>query len=258
MTQGSALAARAAHTREEAGSIPAPATSPVVVEHGGVFVVRDDLYPGGTKARFIGAFFRDADEAVYASPAEGGAQTALATVARQLGKRATIFVAQRIRPHARTLEAARLGAKIVSVQPGYLSVVQARAREYCERTGAALVPFGFDVEFAVEAIACAAASLRIEPDEVWCAAGSGVLARGLARAWPSARRHVVQVGRALNAADVAGAMIHDYPLPFGREGHVRPPFPSDPHYDAKAWERCAARKGPGRVVFWNVAGPARP
>ena len=37
-----------------------------------------------------------------------------------------------------------------------------------------------------------------------------------------------------------------------------PPFPSDPHYDAKAWETMTARKGPGRVVFWNVAGPSRP
>lgn len=166
--------------------------SPAVVEHGGVLVVRDDLYPGGTKARFIGAFFSGADEAVYASPAEGGAQTALATIARQLGKRATIFVAHRIRPHPRTLEAARLGAKIVTVKPGYLSVVQARARDYCERTGAALVPFGVEAEFAIDAIAQAARSLAIEPpDQVWCAAGSGVLARGLARAWPAARRHVV-------------------------------------------------------------------
>src|SRR5581483_7522846 len=154
---------RAAHTREEAGSIPAPATSPAVAEHGGVFVVRDDLYPGGTKARFIGAFFRDTDEAVYASPAEGGAQTALATVARQIGKRATIFVAQRIRPHPRTLEAARLGAKVISVQPGYLSVVQARARDYCKRTGAALVPFGVDTEFAVDVIARVAVSLGVDP-----------------------------------------------------------------------------------------------
>lgn len=258
MKQGSALAAHAAHTREVAGSIPAPAINPAVIEHHRVLVVRDDLFPGGTKARFIGAFFAMADEAVYASPAEGGAQTALATVARQLGKRATIFVAQRIRPHPRTLEAARLGAKVVSVQPGYLSVVQARAREYCTRTGAALVPFGVDTEFAVDAIARAAASLNIEPDEVWCAAGSGVLARGLARAWPAAKRHVVQVGRTLNAADVAGATIHGYPLPFGREARIKPPFPSDPHYDAKAWELCAARRGQGRVVFWNVAGPARP
>jgi hypothetical protein len=61
---------------------------------------------------------------LYASPAEGGAQVALATVARQLGKQATIFVACRASPHPRTMEAAQLGAKIISVAPGYL-VVQA-------------------------------------------------------------------------------------------------------------------------------------
>jgi hypothetical protein len=223
-----------------------------------VLVVRDDFLQGGTKARFIGMVYRDADEAVYASPAEGGAQTALATVARQLGKRATIFVARRARQHARTLEASRLGAKIVPVEPGYLSVVKKRARDYCARTGAKLIPFGADMPEAIKAIADAARSTGIEPDEVWCAAGSGVLARGLAMAWPRARRHVVQVGRALSNSDVAGATVHVYPAPFGREGFIPSAFPSDPHYDAKAWEICTARKGPGRVLFWNVAAPARP
>jgi hypothetical protein len=35
------------------------------------------------------------------------------------------------------------------------------------------------------------------------------------------------------------------------------PFPADPHYDAKAWELCLAKRGPGRVLFWNVAPLAR-
>src|SRR5205823_7981420 len=104
--------------------------------------------------------------------------------------------------------------------------------EYCERTGAALVLFGVDTKFAIVAIVQAPASLPIEPDEFWCAAGSGVLARGLASAWPRARCHVVQVGRPLSASDVAGAAVHEYPVPFGREALSHPPFPSDPHYDA--------------------------
>jgi hypothetical protein len=238
--------------------MPTTMAPPILREHDGVLVVRDDLYPGGTKARFLGMCFAGVDEAVYASPAEGGAQTALATVARRLGKRATIFVADRKVLHPRTIEAARLGAKIVRVRPGYMSVVQARARDYCARTGARLIPFGVDTPEVIEAIAAAARSLAIELDEVWCSAGSGVLARGLAMAWPSARRHVVQIGRALTPAEVAGATIHVYSAPFGREAKIKPPFPSDPHYDAKAWELCAARKGPGRVLFWNVAGRARP
>jgi phosphoribosylpyrophosphate synthetase len=93
-------------------------TAPIVQTHSGIWVVRDDLFPGGTKARFIGQVFDGVQEAVYASPPEGGAQTALAHVARALGKKATIFVAQRAKPHARTLEAARLGAKVVPVSPG--------------------------------------------------------------------------------------------------------------------------------------------
>lgn len=229
---------------------------PQVIKHDGVFVVRDDLFPGGTKARFLPLLFDGADEVVYASAAEGGAQTALATVAAQLGKRATIFVARRTQPHPRALMAKRLGAKIMQVSPGYLSTVQARAREYSRKAGARLAPFGVDMPEAIKAIATAARSIGIDPDEVWCASGSGVLARGLAAAWPNARRHVVQVGRTLSSNEVAGAMIHVYPLPFGREAKNKPSFPSDPHYEAKAWEFCVVRKGPGHVLFWNVAGPA--
>jgi hypothetical protein len=152
--------------------------------------------------------------------------------------------------------AKRLGAKIMQVSPGYLSTVQARAREYSHEVGARLAPFGVDTPQAIEAIAAAARSIGIQPDEVWCASGSGVLARALERAWPKARRQVVQVGRTLSGDEVAGATIHVCNLPFGRASKKRPPFRSDPHYDAKAWEVCAALKGPGRVLFWNVAGPA--
>jgi hypothetical protein len=231
-------------------------TMPRVIEYDGVLVVRDDLFPGGTKARFLPSLFDGVEEVVYASPAEGGAQTALATVASQIGKRATIFVAQRAQPHPRTLMAKRLGAKIVQVSPGYLSAVQARAREYSREVGARLAPFGVDTPEAIESIAAAARSISVQPDEVWCASGSGVLARGLARAWPKAKRHVVQVGRTLSPPEVGDAAIHVCTSPFGRESKNRPPFPSDRHYDAKAWEYCVGRKGPGWVLFWNVAGPA--
>jgi hypothetical protein len=169
----------------------------------------------------------------------------LATVASQLGKRATIFVAKRAHLHPRTLMAKRLGAKIEQVSPGYLNVVQARAIKYSHQTGAVLAPFGFDIPGAAQAIAQAALSIGIQPDEVWCAGGSGVLARGLAQAWPNASCHVVQVGRALSPNDVAGATVHEYSKPFKWAIKKLPPFPSDPHYDAKAWEFCLAHKGFG-------------
>jgi hypothetical protein len=228
-------------------------TPPVVTDHFGILVVRDDLFPGGTKARFAGQLFDGADEVVYASPAEGGAQTALAIVAQQLEKRATIFVAKRQSTHARTRMAKAHGAKIYQVSPGYLSVVQARARAYCVATGARLAPFGFDLAWSVGAIAEAALTTGEMPEEVWCAGGSGTLARGLAKAWPQARLNVVQVGKGLT---VAGATMHKHSLPFGAVSRTKPPFRADPHYDAKAFELCLARHGPGKVLFWNVSGPA--
>ena len=229
---------------------------PQISKHDDITVVRDDLYPGGTKARYLGFLFDGAEEVVYASPAEGGAQTALAAVAQTLGKRATIFVAERAEPHPRALLAKQLGARVCMVKPGYLTVVQARAKSYCEASGSKLCPFGVDMPEAIAAIGDAANSLKIEPDEVWCASGSGVLARGLATAWPKARRHVVQVGRELSSEDVSGAEIHVAPLPFGKPFKGNVPFPSDPHYDAKAWAIAKAKHGKGLVLFWNVTGPA--
>jgi hypothetical protein len=231
---------------------------PVVVEHDGIHVVRDDLIGGGTKARFMVKLFADADEVVYATPAEGGAQSALAWAARVTGKRATLFVAKRADPHPRALMAKALGATVYQVTPGYLNVVQKRAQDYCAKTGATHAPFGLNTPEAIRTIADAARSTGLDPDEVWCASGSGVLARALAAAFPRARRHVVQVGRALTADDVAGAMIHVHSLAFGQTCRSRAPFPSDPHYDAKAWEIAKARRGAGLVLFWNVTGPADP
>jgi hypothetical protein len=118
------------------------------------------------------------------------------------------------------------------------------------------MPFGADMPEAINIIAAAARATGIEPDEVWCASGSGVLARGLAAAWPNARRRAVQVGRTLTPHDVAGATIHVHPAPFGRDARSRPPFPSDAGYEAKAWEVVTSRKATGRVVFWNVTGSA--
>lgn len=227
-----------------------------VEEHQGIGVVRDDLFPGGTKARYLPLLFEGTDELVYASPAQGGAQYAVAFIARELGKRATIFVADRRVPHPRQIEAKRLGAKIVFVRNGYLNVVQARARDYAREVGARLAPFGMDTPEAIAAISAAASDLCGAPDEVWCAAGSGTLTRSLQAAWPRARHFAVAYGRDIPAELVGGAMQIRFPAPFEKHARLVPPFPCDPHCDAKAWEIATARKREGRCIFWNVVGPA--
>lgn len=224
---------------------------PVVEEHEGFVVVRDDLLPGGTKMRAILALMQEqaVDEFVYASPAQGYAQLALAHCARLLGKKATVFTAARKVLHPLTQAAADAGASIVPVPGGYLSVVQARARTYAIERGACLVPFGVNAVASMEAITEAAVSTGLAPKEVWTVAGSGVLTRALQRAWPQAQFVAVVVGKKGCDTGLARRIVH--PLPFERPTKVMPPFPSASHYDAKAWEYLCA-EGKSGALFWNV------
>lgn len=223
---------------------------PTISEHAGVLVVRDDLIPGGTKARILPAMIEAGREYVYASPAYGYAQVALAIVARQIGATATVFVAQRGALHPRTREARDAGARIVQIPYGYLSNVQAKARAYAAEADAELLPFGLDTEPFTAGLAAVARSLPVTPAEVWCVAGSGALTRALQRAWPNAAHHAVIVGA---VRDSGTARRWDAPESFERDAKEPPPFASCSNYDAKAWRFIVRHASPG-ALFWNVAG----
>jgi hypothetical protein len=212
-------------------------------------VVRDDLLPGGTKRRVIGPVITGNVEAVYASPAYGYAQVALAYACRDLGMRATVFTARRKTYHARTIEARDAGAQIVGVPYGYLAVVQKAARDHATEHGALLLPFGFDTPAFAERLADVARSLPVSPEEVWTVAGSGTLNRALQQAWPEAVFHAVQVGR---VPEVGGATMRVAPEPFDQDARLQPPFPSTSNFDAKAWQFIVRHARPG-ALFWNVA-----
>lgn len=224
---------------------------PVVIDHSGIRVVRDDLLEGGTKTRALPAVFDSLDaasEVVYASPATGYAQIAIAIAARLTGRTATIFVAERRLPHDRTVRARAAGARIVQIPHGYLSNVQSKARAHCAATGATLLPFGLDVPALTESLASIAAGVCDDPPEVWCVAGSGALSRALQAAWPSSPIVAVQVGR---DPKVGRAELLVAPEAFERPARLRPPFPSCDSMDAKAWQFLSNRAQPG-ALFWNV------
>lgn len=256
--------------------------NPIVKVHDGIHVVRDDLYPGGTKARYLSSLFASSElkgkvkEIIYASPVEGFAQVSMAWVAKQLSTKktpckVTIFTAARAKKHARTLQAEALGANMQYIRPGYLSVVQKRALEYAEQNpGAYLVPFGGGIGEASEAIAKVAyAALKgVAPKDIWCASGSGTLASGLLLAFPKATLHVVEVGRELDLDAIrqgnTKAKIIKYTTPY-EFSKARPvggqPFEADNHYDSKAWDLCVEHATPKKraTAFWCVAGlPPKP
>jgi len=231
------------------GWVPLP--DPILVEHEGIVVVRDDLLPGGTKRRALHVLLDDQhNDYVYASPVYGFAQIALAHTAQDYNRNATIFCAKRNYRHERTRMAEALGAQIIEVPHGYLNVVKARAQEYCQRTGAKLLPFGLDDEEFILALADVARRLPIAPPtEVWSVCGSGVLSRALQLAWPDANFFGVRVGI---EPDAGRARVFRAPEEFEQLANLRPPFPSTDNYDAKAWSFVKRYASPG-ALFWNVA-----
>lgn len=230
---------------------------PVIKEHDGVLVVRDDYISGGTKRRFADQLIKGYREVVYASPVYGGAQIALAHAGREIGVKVTIFCAKRKTPHVRTMEAKKAGATIIQVPYGYLSNVISKAKAYCKETGAYLLPFGLETPLAFGEIAKVARQIQeanLGVSEVWCVGGSGVLSRSLQLGFTSvARFNIVQVGKELDASKLGNAKIYKHPFTFDKDSKVKPPFPSCSNYDAKGWE-YVKKYGQGVPLFWNVMG----
>ena len=66
--------------------------SPIIKDHYGIKVVRDDLLPGGTKSILLASIDNPAiNEFVYASPVYGGFQIAISIYCKSVNKKATIF-----------------------------------------------------------------------------------------------------------------------------------------------------------------------
>ena len=218
------------------------------------FVVRDDVLVGGTKTRFFRHIVTQSPkhEFVYASPAFGYAQIALADVCARLGRQAVIFTAARANPHECTLKAKALGARIEWIAPGYLTVVQARAREYVDENfnRATLIPFGGKSSYAQDLFAEEISALKLPVPEVWVAVGSGVLLRTLQAALPKSDFVGVSVGK--ETFDVGAARMYRAPEKFERPAFIPPPFPSCVNYVAKVW-RFFKNEFVEDALFWNVA-----
>ena len=242
--------------------------TPAVLErHGRVLVVRDDLLEGGSKLRFLPFLTRGAKEIVYGTPFCGGAQLALAVLGRESGQRVTLFTAERKALHPRQLAAKARGARLMLVPFGYMTHVQAKARAYARSRGALFLPLGFDTPAAFEPFLEAIRRVRKRsgsPDEVWCATGSGMLARALAEGFPDSE--IMAVGVGLQSRHLhhglhwpKNATIIASSLPFEKEEKGTAPFPSDGNYDRKAWVLCEkrARLSRKKVLMWNVLGPTK-
>lgn len=225
--------------------------------HCGVTVLRDDLI-GGTKSIILPHLLDPTkDEYVYASPVQGGFQIALADYCHKNNKKATIFCADRKVMHPNTRKCVELGASIVPVKPGYLSCVEKQARDYSHQNNVQKIQFGAKSDLTIKLLSDRVRDVihhvwyDNEPDEIWCAVGSGMLVEAILEGTGIAKIHGVCVG-ADYQNDHERLSLYQYHKPFDKPSTVMQHFPSMPHYDLKAWEYCMQRKCSGDVMFWNV------
>lgn len=232
---------------------------PIIEKYGDTLVVREDLVEGGSKIRFLPYLVQDHKEIVFGGPFCGGAPYALSVWGRNKGVRITLFYAKRKELHRRQKAAFKNGAQIFQVPFGYMSNVQAKARKYAADHGALFLPLGFDVPNShapfVEFMRGVSASVG-HIDQVWCATGSGMLARCLSEAFPDSEIHGTTVGlksRYSKQDFKSNVILHDCNYDFADETRAIAPFPSCANYDRKAWE-IMEREGRGTKLFWNVLG----
>lgn len=226
---------------------------PLLEEHDGIMIVRDDLLDGGSKRRFLRPLIEsEGDEWCYASPRQGYGQISLAYVCRDLGKKATVFLAQSAKLHPYTEEAKLVGANIMQVPMGYRSHCEAVAREYvANNQGSRLAPFGFHCPLVVNEVARIARLIDYQPKEVWTILSSGTLSSGLQLAWPKAKFYGIYVGHLPTQDERGRAELLKAPEKYEQPAKILPPFPSAINYDAKAW-RFIQKKAAKGALFWNV------
>jgi 1-aminocyclopropane-1-carboxylate deaminase/D-cysteine desulfhydrase-like pyridoxal-dependent ACC family enzyme len=161
-----------------------------------------------------------------------------------------------------------LGAEILPVRAGRITISFAEARRYVEARGGVMLPFGLD---CVESVAAVLREARRIPDEailggtavVSC--GSGVTLAGLIQGLGSRPSRYVGVssGRSVRMIESCLRKYVKIPThlriipanyPYTKELTILCPFPSHPNYDLKAWDylRRNLRRLPKPILFWNV------
>lgn len=223
-------------------------------------VIRDDLLPGGTKIRALDPLIKNsnADEFVYPSPAYGFAQVAIAACCAKYKKTAVIFVAKRNTLYDYTEIAQTLGAKIVQVPNGYLSVVKKKADDYVDASPKTrtLISWGASDKESLNFLVKSLKKIEhiIKDGRVWVCVGSGTLLTAMSIAWPQAHFLCLVVGAQFDFSKFSDRTeVFRAKQKYEKAVNNLFPWPANSHYEAKLYPFVFEHGKDGDFV-WNVAG----
>lgn len=249
-----------------------------------IFVVRDDVLPGGTKQRAVIEFLKDKiqqgfNEFVYSGPFTGAAQIALAIGCQQLGVKATIFVSK-IRPQStQTQCAVKFGAVIIdNSERMTIKDLEEISTKYVndDVSKRFKIPFGFDdkifkktmienLKIAVSKAVISTSHLGerkfkkdvkfnfLKKRTMFLVGGSATLLNILYEVFPNYKFVVIQVGKTIwpDQIDNKNTTIYVASEKFNENAKFPPPYPSIQNYDAKVWSYVMKYGQEGDIV-WNV------
>jgi hypothetical protein len=235
----------------------------------GIYVLRDDLYPGGTKARFITNFMKnsDYDEFIYPGTSLGAAIVALGYAAKETKKQVTVFITERKEHNDIMQEAFGAGCgylRFEYVPMGFYPKIKKAAERYSKDLETPnkrfLIQCGVEHDWAIQSISEFAKTIREshgQYDYVVSACSSGTLQRGLQKGELGKQYLAVATGQKNISPGVADVVKHYDIQKFESipPKEFRPPFPTVLNYDGKCWKYCKEliQKYPDkRILLWNV------
>jgi len=223
---------------------------PVVQDHDGIRVVREDLLSVGSKARAGEALIAkcESDRIVYVQPRFGFAGVSLTELCKKYDKKLTLFMPSSKEVSEHQAYCIENGCEYHFFRIAAMPNLNKIAKSYAEKTGSFFIPLGLRHPLVTAMIIKTAVEIP-EPDSFWTAFSTGVLNRALQIAWPNAIANGLAVSRNVQDGEKGRARIIGHYQDFGQDSKIKPPFPSASNYDAKVWEYLK----PGDL-FWNVAG----
>jgi len=249
---------------ELAGDWQDPFPAPIVKEHNGFNVVREDLMGFGSKCRFgdILVSTCQSDTLVYVQPRYGFAGISLAYLAKKYNKKLVLFSPSQKEISDHQAICIERGAEMKFHRIAAMPNLNKIAADWARDNNAFFIPLGLRHELVTAAavkVAYDLAQTHGEPKEVWSAISTGVLQRALQIAWPNANFNAVAVARNIKDGELGRAKVWSHPKEFSQNvsPEFEPPFPSALNYDAKAWEFMIKNGNPG-AWFWNVGGDPKP
>ncbi len=231
---------------------------PVVAEHDGIKVVRDD-HMVGSKCRFADLLMQKTEEdtVVYVQPRFGLAGPSILEVAKRYNKRVVLFMPSSKKISHHQAVCIERGAEPKFHRIAAMPNLNKIAKQWAEDNGAKFVPLGLKHELVTACAVRVVENLREvhgDPGHVWFAISTGVLGRSLQIGWNNSKHHAVAVARNLKAGELGAASVDSDPLPFtaNEKKHNMPPFPTVGNYDAKVWKYIPKDDSRSNHWMWNV------